>query len=968
MTIGQKAQDQFDWTRSLMNRVEAIDVKDLTSYGSQFIADVVTPEPHFSKEKSEERAGQRKILIEGIDDIMTKYDYNAEHPNWKTEQGLKDQEQIKSWQDALSDKLELTFDELEYDPTFIANARKMFQAEHGYEFSGNDRGLANETFKRFNALEQNIGWTGAKLLLDNMFWRDFDPESLEATSAAYKTFSGTPWLGDGSRDFGTQATEFAINTGLDPAMYGTGYTTGWLAKGARILGQKAFRKQIADHMAGTIGVSAYTGTLGGIHGSNIEQIKQDLGLTDHISGAHIATSAGLGALFPWGIKGVGKAGVWLSEKVDEKFGHTLPILRRDLSSYMRNIFAAAKHPWETGYGRQGFRYQIASDDAKMLAALESTEGGTVKGTHAAAIGLIKDIEGKITASATKTAPEDFYRALSDDVIAPMNEKVQWGYNNLTYNELGATKQNILFDKILAMLEKQQSNPNFKIRGDVLEQLEVIFGKEQIHKYYDFRNNAIKDEFTGFGSFETASFDDVYHKALPADKVDSVLKQLKSSIFLEEQAAYRGNDPHSTAAFKDFYQLIRATQKDQLATKGDKMAWDALQASTRDFKTALKNTQIGREFAEILQFNKLANVARSYRTSEGKFDPSTGNAEAFDLEAERAASKLLDRIINSKSSLRELKSFQSILKNIDKRTQNVINANVNTQSAKLESEMHQAYFAKTQENQSAFPELEALRKTISDAKVKYQEDLNIYRGELEKAQIEMLGLSGKELAAVKLPTEPKLITDKWIEDTKNAYIKSYAERLAKMNNASFPSSYDTLLDIVKSGLGFKLRSEGLESVTKILDRPDGFDLIKHMYPAMEDDLARIESLRVYLEKRVQPKHSQSVIVNMTFARLAQEGGAFIGGSGVQAASVLTTFNFLQRYRNLLSNTHFQRAMADTLLNKGRVPTKTQFKLEKFLKFDQKGIQSFQDDLANMMTVMPLIKNEQNLKEQAKRMLQ
>ena len=141
MTIGQKAQDQFDWTRSLMNRVEAIDVKDLTSYGSQFIADVVTPEPHFSKEKSEERAGQRKILIEGIDYIMTKYDYNAEHPNWKTEQGLKDQEQIKSWQDALSDKLELTFDELEYDPTFIANARKMFQAEHGYEFSGNVSGL-----------------------------------------------------------------------------------------------------------------------------------------------------------------------------------------------------------------------------------------------------------------------------------------------------------------------------------------------------------------------------------------------------------------------------------------------------------------------------------------------------------------------------------------------------------------------------------------------------------------------------------------------------------------------------------------------------------------------------------------------------------------------------------------------------------------------------------------------------------
>ena len=953
MTIGET-------TRSLMNRVEAIDVKDLTSYGSQFIADVVTPKPAFSKKDSEKRTGQRKILMEGIDYIMTKYNYNAENPNWKTEQGLKDQQQIKSWQEALSDKLELTFDELEYNPTFIANAKKMFQSEHGYEFSGNDRRLVDETFSRFNALEQNIGWTGAKLLLDNMFWRDFDPESLEATSASYKTFSETDWLGKGSRDFGTQAVEFGINTASDPLMWGTGYTTGWLAKGAQILGKKAFRKQIADNIAGTIGVSAYTGSLGGIHASNIEQMKQDLGLTDGVSGAHIATSATLGALFPWAIKGAGKAGVFLSEKVNEKFGHTLPILRRDLSSYMRNIFAAGRHPWETGYGRQGFRYQIASDDAKRLAALESVEGGTVKGKHAAAIGLIKDIEGKITASATKTAAEDFYRGLSDDVIAPMNEKVQWGYNNLTYNELGGTKQSILFDNIYKMLEKHQSNPNFKMRGDVLEQLEVLFGKQNIHRYYDFLNNEFKQNFEAFGSLP--------FKTLPADKVDSVLKKLRQSIFLEEQAAYRGNDPHSTAAFKDFYQLIRATQKDQLATKGDKMSWEALQASTRDFKNALKNTEIGREFAEILQFNKLANVARSYRTSEGKFDPSMGNAEAFDLEAERAASKLLDRIINSKSSLRELKSFQSILKNIDKRTQNVINANVSSQSAKLESEMHQAYFAKTQENQSAFPELEALRKTISDAKTKYQEDLNIYRGDLEKAQIEMLGKSGEDLAAIKLPTEPKPITDKWIEDTKTAFIKSYSEKLAKMNNTSFPSSYDTLLDVVKSGLGFKLRSEGLESVTKILDRPDGFDLIKHMYPAMEADLARIESLRVYLEKRVLPKHSQSVIVNMTFARLAQEGGAFIGGSGVQAGAVLGTFNFLQRYRNLISNPHFQRAMADTILNKGRVPTKTQFKLEKFLKFDQKGIQSFQDDLANMMIVMPLIKNEQNLKESAKRMLQ
>jgi hypothetical protein len=918
---------------NLMTDFKEWQFPDLMTYTK----DVITPEGAFSEEESSERAEQRSILRQGIQSIMSRYKGN-EDPAWDSEQGQIDLEKIKKYKKALSGDLEITYDELTWDKPFIRDARAMYKAEFGFDFRESDARLKDYVFSRFNSVEQNIGMTAGNLVFDNMFYQDFDNDELQATANAYKTFSEVDWTGKGSRDFGSQAIDFFGNTIKDPAMYGTGYTAGWLAKGARLLGRKAFSKQISDNIAGLIGISAYTGTLGGTQSANIQNVQQDLGVRDDISVGQIATSTALAAALPVGIRSIGKGGVLLSDYTQAEFGHTIPILRRNIASWMRNVQSTIPRPFFSGYGRG-------------VTTLEK-EGGTIKGKEAAMIGVIKDIEAKIIAGhSTRTAGSDFYKALTDDVINPMNEKIQRGYQNLTYNSIDKEGYKRIGEAVKKLLDENKTNPSFAIQGKLKELYDLIVPTKQIAKNkqkikdYDAAMVKYKQEFQEATELQArlnkealekdfdwatntrpeapqVKFpvkpkphnikDPVEEALLKAESVDDVFRQIRTTIYGQEQGAYGQGDFITSQAYKELYKIFKVEQRNFLNSKGDKLAWDALQTATGDFKNALHNLPIGKEFEKILHFHKLANTARS--------TGATGNATAFDLQAQEEAGNLLNYIINNKNSLIHLKQFESVLQNIDNRTTHVMNARSAGQTAALQKEMEIAY---TKKDFEKFPDLQ---------------------------KIDTLELDGQ---------------------LRSNFIKDYAKEFALNSNRAM-ESYPALLEIIKSSLGRKLETEGVESIAKILNKDDGFELIGYMFPNMKKDLSNIEKLGQYLDKHVAPKHSQSVIVNMTVARAAQDIGAATIGEKGSGSFVLTAFYGMQRWRNLINNKNFQKAMVDAINNNGRLPTRTQFRLERQLGFDAEAIRNFQDDIANAMLITrPIIKNRENLQRKvnrAKRMLQ
>ena len=190
------------------------------------------------------------------------------------------------------------------------------------------------------------------------------------------------------------------------------------------------------------------------------------------------------------------------------------------------------------------------------------------------------------------------------------------------------------------------------------------------------------------------------------------------------------------------------------------------------------------------------------------------------------------------------------------------------------------------------------------------------------------------------------------------------------------SYPALKEIIRSRFGENLKQDissldqgGLGFIGKVLDREHGFDLVKHLYPEHADDLVKIQSLKRFLEKKVLKKHSQSVIVNMTFASLAMEAGQMLGGRLVAAGSTLGVMGGLQGWRNLIGNRKFQTRMVEIVNNEGRISTKTAQKLKEQFGFDDAGIRGIQNDLNNMLITMPVIKNKEDLRDTVeKRMLQ
>lgn len=933
------------------------------------VAEALTPKPDMSRAKIEERAQDRKDAQRAINFIMKDYQ-GINDPNWDSEawvdsegntrSGIEERKKLFAIKNILDNELKVTYDELKIDQNFLRNARMMYKAEHGHDYPGLPKDLVEDTFKKFNFMEFNVGWTGAELVSDNMFYDDFSKEELTAVRNAYTQFQQTPWTGEGSRAFVRQLRDLVVGTAADPLSWAffskkaiqVGSTLG------KFSSKKLFQKQISDRMAASIGAASYTGMYSGAQNTNIQNIEIDLGMKDEFSKAELGLSTAVGVALPPAIAMFGLGGKYVSDKVGEKLANNtsiknfqIPILSKNMASLVGNITRAGRHPQLAYYGRN------MVDDSR----------GTLKGKTGAMVGVMSDLRDNMIARSSKNAVREFQQGLNDHVVNPMNQAVKNGYEALVYRDFSDADSKKMIDAINKVIEKQKNNTDWDTAftqnreiQDLLDLLNPKVSDDAMAKWKQtVQENSLKnsqnmqeyrrlvDEYA-----ENLKLIPIMQRNLqnpikpeklpippkpkpehlkarttnteglevPSKDISETFKNLRSVLYSGQQNALRGEVVQNTThqGLKEIRDIIAKTQRNQLKTKGDKQLYDSLLKSTEDFKTVLEKTTIGKKFAAILQNQKDAVYNRTKRNPSGQFDPSEELAKSLDQDTDMLVQALLEDIIDTKNSFPLLQQFESTLKAIDYRTNRVVDAlNQKNNVPILEKRMMAQLI---DGNFDEFPELAEISK-----------------------------LQGKQ---------------------RDQAISSLASEKLKSN----VNSYEPLREIIKSRFGQNLiddmgsddaRSSGLVMLGKVLDREDGFEFIRHLYPEFDDSLSKIQSLDDFLKNKVKKKHSQSVIVNMTFANLAMEAGLTAGGGGglgkiLAGGSTLATMGGLQVWRNLVGNPQFQRAMADILNNDGRIPTKTAAKLQDKFGFDQGGIQQLQDDLNNMLITIPVIKTQEELR--------
>lgn len=936
------------------------------------IAEALTPKPDMSRSEIEERAQDRKNAQKSINFIMKDYQ-GINDPNWDSEawvdsegntrSGIEERKKLLSIKKILDNQLKTTYDELKVDSNFLRNAQMMYKAEHGHDYTGLPKDLVEETFKKFNFMEFNVGWTGAELVSDNMFYDNFDKEQLNAVRNAYTQFQQTPWTGDGSRAFSRQLKDLVVGTAADPFSWVV-FSTKAIQAGStlgKLAAKKLFQKKISDRIAASIGASSYTGMYSGAQNTNIQNIEIDLGMKNEFSKAELGLSTALGAALPPAIALFGLGGKYVSDKVGEKLANNtsiqnfqIPILSKNMASLVGNITRAGRHPQLAGYGKN------MVDDSR----------GTLKGKTSAMLGVMSDLRDNMIGRSSKNAVKEFQQGLNDHVVNPMNQAVKNGYESLVYRDMTDLDSKGMMDAIQKIIDGQKNNADWdkaftnnrqiqdlidllnpKVSDDAMatwkQSMKDISLRESNKKMkyredlaqwekgatvYDAASNSYKrmakptkPEIEPYPpkpkpEHLQAKTTNTEGLEVPSKDISETFKNLRSVLYFEQQNALRGEvvQNASHTGLKEIRDIIAKTQRSQLKTKGDKQLYDSLLKSTEDFKIVLEKTTIGQKFAAIFAKQKEATYNRTKRNASGQFDSSEELARGLDQETDILVRDLLEDIIDTKNSFPLLQQFENTLNSIDYRTNRVVNAlNQKNNVPILEKRMMAQLI---DGNFDEFPEL----------------------AEISKLQGKQRDQAVSSLASEKLKSDV--------------------------------NSYEPIREIIKSRFGQNLiedmgsddaRSSGLVMLGKVLDREDGFEFMKHLYPEFDDSLSKIQSLDDFLKNKVKKKHSQSVIVNMTFANLAMEAGMVAGGGGglgkiLAGGSTLATMGGLQVWRNLVGDPQFQKAMADILNNNGRIPTKTAAKLQDKFGFDQGGIQQLQDDLNNMIVTIPVIKTQEELR--------
>ena len=942
-------------------------------YSRELLQDVVTPDPDMDRGEVHTRRQDRHELKKRTNSILSNYngvdDPNWDKPIWTDEdgnehKGLADLEFVAGGWKLLNGDLELSYDELAYDDFFLSNAKALFKAENGHEYKGNERDLVEKTFEKFNWMEFNVALTGAQQLTDKMFYDDFDLKGLEAMQNSYSMFIEADATGRGSRAFQNQLWDFIKGTAGDPLSWPIAIKK-FMKGGSNIIklgAKKAFQKQMSDRIAGLVGASTYTGMYSGAMNTNLQNVKLDLDMRDQFSFGELATSVAVGSALPPAIAltGLGAKVVTqkvsdVLEKVNPHLGFEIPLISSDLSTVIGGIQRAIVHPYQAWYGR-GMVHQGE---------------GTIKGKKGAILGVMANIRDEAISKSSRQSIKEFQTALNDGAITPMNQAIKQGYESLGYKDMTMADARRIEMEIQKIINTMAKNPNFKLDGDIKKYFDLIMphlsddylaleGKivnQNLNAYEIYQNklNRLERELK-----DLVALDPWYQKGLAYAKQDEItalkrqkpveesvpkpefltakgvdgnkvsdigitFTKLRQALYNTSQDAYK-KDSSAGSAYTKIRDIITVSQRKQLTTKGDKMAWDALTKASEDFKTLLGNTTVGKDFAVILEKMKQVNYNRTKTNPDGVPDPSHNVADAIEKEVDIAVIRMLERIIDTKDSYPLLLQFEKAMNAIDYRTNNINKILNRNKAPDMETEMYAHYI---QKNFKKYPEL----KNIDVDKF----PINDYPTRIEKVISRLAD-----------------------------------ERLTPKGN----ESYSALKEVIRSRFGENLKQDissldqgGLGFIGKVLDRENGFNLVKHLYPEHADDLVKIQSLKRFLEKKVLKKHSQSVIVNMTFASLAMEAGQMMGGKIVAAGATLGTMGQLQGWRNLIGNRKFQTQMVDILNNDGRISTKTAQKLREQFGFDDAGIRGIQDDLNNMLITMPVIKNKEDLRNTVeKRMLQ
>ena len=288
-----------------------------------------------------------------------------------------------------------------------------------------------------------------------------------------------------------------------------------------------------------------------------------------------------------------------------------------------------------------------------------------------------------------------------------------------------------------------------------------------------------------------------------DDISVTFNKLRTELHNASQNAFK-TDSNAGNAYKKIRDIITNAQRNQLSTKGDKMAWDALTKASEDFKIILGQTTVGKDFAAILEKMKQVNYNRTKTNPEGVPDPNHELADALEKDVDILVSKMLEKIIDTKHSFPLLLQFEKAMNAIDYRTNNINKVLNRKKAPEMETEMYAHY---TQKNFKKYPELQ----NINISKF----PINDYPQRIEKVI--------SKLADERL-TPP-------------------------IGNESYPA----LKEIIRSRFGENLKQDissldqgGLAFIGKVLDRENGFDLVKHLYPEHVDDLIKIESLMKFLQ--------------------------------------------------------------------------------------------------------------------------
>ena len=188
------------------------------------------------------------------------------------------------------------------------------------------------------------------------------------------------------------------------------------------------------------------------------------------------------------------------------------------------------------------------------------------------------------------------------------------------------------------------------------------------------------------------------------------------------------------------------------------------------------------------------------------------------------------------------------------------------------------------------------------------------------------------------------------------------------------SYNQMMSVVRNELGNYLevaaaqaaKVEGVPyaALDELISRPNGLKLITEIFPEQKAFYTGLQQLKKVLMEKVAKKSGQSVIINMTVARMAADLGTSAAGKFGGFAAPVASVPILQRMRNVVGDSKWQRAMADTINNNGQIPTWFSKFLKKTTGMSDKDVSALQRDWTIIIYGTAVPKFDESIKESHK----